>query len=242
MSEMYDSDEFVAHPCDNLILTKEKGKERTMAQVVGKVAAIQADGKGFYKIKVNGNDKWFGTGSKEVPNFNMGQTVELDFDSKPWTNSNNQTIYFHNVKPGTLKVVSAAQEASGEQTRLVQGQSVAQQQQAAAGGQTQKGYWDAKEARDIEWQHYNRTVTQPQIQLQSARNAAVALVAVLAGEKAVPYSEAAGKQKPKDRQAVIETLVDHYTAQFLAETQNFGVPQEVEEESGPQDDVGSIDA
>ena len=97
---------------------------------------------------------------------------------------------WHNIKRGTLKGVAKAE--------------------SSVVGNTQS----PKPKADVDWDLKDK-----KIQQQSARNAAIAFINVLAGQSAIVYKK---DHKEKDRLAALETLLAHYTAEFLDATQNVG--------------------
>jgi hypothetical protein len=217
-----------------------------MSQVVGKVGVLTTDAKGNYKLKVD--DKWYSTGSSEDPGITQGQTVQFDFElSKPWIKPGTTTpVYFNNITKGTLKPVTASQPpitapVAQQRPPFAEDRSA----RTSSAPMSKDDYWRNKEERDLA-NEGKRDITQQQIQLQAARNAAIELTKVLAGEKAITYSEAASKQKPKDRFEVIKAMVDKLTEEFLAETQQVGLSAsdamvaDLESQNGLEDQTGEL--
>lgn len=198
-----------------------------MAQVVGKVSVLTTDAKGNYRLKID--EKWYGTGSTEDPGITQGQTVQFDFElSKPWRKPGTTTdVYFNNIVKGTLRPVTSPQSTPAESPKPVL--QPGQARNFPGTGMSKDDFWANKEARDIAKEE-RYAVTQDQIQLQSARNAAIEFVKILASEKAIQYSNAANKQTPAARLDTIETLVGKYTIDFLNETKALGVAVVAEEQ------------
>lgn len=96
---------------------------------------------------------------------------------------------------------------------ISKGTGAPQQSSSSGGGSVD---WDLKD-RKIQW--------------QSARNAAIELVHVLALNGAIPYKTNA---KAADKQEVIEAFVDQYTNQFYEDSVTLGdedTPEETADES-----------
>lgn len=209
-----------------------------MAQVVGKINVLsQQDSSKPWKLRMD-DGKWYSTGSTDNPGVNQGQTVQFDFTlSKPWRNPQGVEVVFNNITKGTLKAVTDAPKSSAPTS------TTSPQNHSTGGTMSKDDYWRNKEARDLE-NEGKREITQQQIQLQAARNAAIEFVKILAGEKAIVYSTAQTKQTAAARLDTIETLVNHYTAQFLSETQAVGqaaVAEEAQAEAvadGNPEDLG----
>jgi hypothetical protein len=180
--------------CDPYLkfINKEKGPLspgviEKMTNVVGKVDVVAPNKAGYWSLKMNGT--FYGTGSKDKPAVNPGDTVEFVEEM------NGQ---WHNVKKGTLKTVSAQTQEAAAPTSKYPGPAVD---------------WDLKDKKIVQ---------------QSARNAAIAFINVLAQQNAITYKASA---KEKDKLAVIEALLEHYTQEFFNATLNVGNEQSAEPEA-----------
>lgn len=77
--------------------------------------------------------------------------------------------------------------------------------------ESRENYWADKEKRDIEY-------TQPRINFQAARNAAISVVQVLSDQKALPISTADNKGGAAKRYEQIVDIVNKLTVQFYFDT------------------------
>lgn len=68
--------------------------------------------------------------------------------------------------------------------------------------------------KEVDWDLKDR-----KIQQQSARNAAIEFIGILANQGAIVYKASA---KEKDKVVVLEALLEHYTEKFLNDTTNVG--------------------
>lgn len=167
-------------------LKEKETKRRIMSNVVGKVEVIAPNKVGFYNVKI-GND-WYGTGSKNMPTFTRGQTIEFNVEE---TVKDGRT--FKNMKD--VKTVTSAPQTETTRPTFVQTTAV-------------------KAAPAVDWDLKDR-----KIQQQSARNAAISWITLLAAQGAIAYKASA---KEKDKVVVLEALLEHYTDQFLNATGNVG--------------------
>lgn len=137
-----------------------------------------------YNLKIDG--QWLGCGFKQ-PDVNEGDYIEF-----------NVTM---NGKYKNIDVDSV-QKIEGEAPQ----KAPSVQQAVARGGAMNKDdYWSRREARDLE--------TQKRIQLQSARNSAIAAVEVLVETGAVKLPAALNK-----RYDVMLALIDEVTAKYYNDT------------------------
>lgn len=77
--------------------------------------------------------------------------------------------------------------------------------------------------RDAQWdekEKYNREVTQPRIQYQAARNAAIEAIAVLLANDGLPTSKAANKAGAATRYEDIVEYINKLTVQFYFDTES----------------------
>jgi hypothetical protein len=165
-----------------------------MKGAVQEVTTKAWNGKTFYSFKSGG--EWYSTGTKKPPA--EGQYIEFEFV----TNAKG----YKDVKNFTL----------------LQGSSIPQGVEKATEGAravTKDDYWSAKEARDIEYQRFQRDVIQPKIETQAARNAAIEWVkfltsATFAGKEGM---EAAITMPAKaKRKEFLDALLEEYMTKFKA--------------------------
>ena len=110
--------------------------------------AVGAKGSKIYSFKVDGDERWFGTGF-EVPTFNKGDMVKFTFTDG---------------KYGPQVEMKDVQTKAGAAPAVSQGTSA-----ASAGGGSRDDYWAKKEA-------YDRDVTAKMIHYQASTNVAKDLV------------------------------------------------------------------
>lgn len=188
----------------------------------------------YYSIKVN--DVYYSVGSTQPPE--AGTLVEFEAEQKG---------EYWNVTKAGIRVVPA-----GNPTSNISGAAVSS---ASKSVMSKDDYWGNKEKRDMEWQHYQRTVVQPKIELQAARNAAIEFVKLLIVE--VPYENSKGEiqRLPSlklganiaKREEILAAAVEKYTKEFVEQNasnsennnKNEQLPQA---ETSSQKDSESVDS
>lgn len=178
MSDMYDIHDDYGTTSFKEKEIKVSEKPKVMSDVVGKIEVVAPNKVGFYNVKI-GND-WYGTGSKNKPAFDRGDTIEFDVeetvkDGRTFKNMRNPKVVAEKAAPAP----------------------------AAA-------YTGPKTAPAVDWDLKDR-----KIQQQSARNAALTFINILAQAGSIVYKKDA---KEKDKIVVLEGLLEHYTEKFLSDT------------------------
>lgn len=130
--------------------------------VVSKVNTNNWQGKTLHSFKINTADGYFNTGTVN-PGVQEGESVK--FDAKPGKREGNYDVKVSSIVRSTDAPVAPEQYAMTSQSPTGAKRSAAVM--------TKDGYWEAREARDL--------VTQKRIEIQAARNAAIALLAAVHG-------------------------------------------------------------
>ncbi len=159
-----------------------------MSNVVGKVEVVAPNKAAFYQVKI-GND-WYGTGSKNVPSFKRGDTIDAEVVEKDIGGGR----IVKDIKNVKIVADAAPARIGPESTLKVPG--------------TAPVDWDLKDRK---------------IQQQSARNAAIEFIGLMAKEGAIVYKTGATAAA---KAVVLEALLVHYTDKFLTETGSVGKPED----------------
>lgn len=177
--------------------------------VVQKIITKPFQGQTLTSFTLKGQDGFFSLGDKPAT-FNEGDALQFE------TYVRGKYTYAQNISPWTdggttsgSDVVSVANGAS-DQWKNKRGF-----QRGGSGGAAKEAFWDAKELRDIERERYNREVTQPRIEIQAARNAAIETVKFMWEKDLVPKPK-----KKADEYDVFLALVDTVASHYLANTKD----------------------
>jgi len=114
-------------------------------------------------------------------------------------------------------------EGSGEFPKNPPARSTAQQSEPRSVGALISGRSNAS-AKDTYWaekDRHDKEVTQPRIQYQNARTAAIQTIGVLLANDALPAAKAATKAGQAARYEVIIAAVNKLTVQFYMDTETF---------------------
>jgi hypothetical protein len=173
--------------------------------VVGKINKKPYEGKTLTSFALKGQDGWYSLGER-APTFQEGDSIQFSSitkgryqyaqDIQPWVDGGATS------SPGVAEVANASRQAPAGGFRKSFG--------AARGGAQEKDkYWADKETRDIERERYQREVTQPRIEIQAARNAAIAAATVM-WEKEIVKIPTKQADKYDAFLALVETLTDDF--------------------------------
>lgn len=149
--------------------------------VVGKIYSKDFGDQTAWSFTLRGDRTFYRLGNKK-PAFSEGDSVQFEVEMK------GSNAYARGVSPWSDQEVTRGSPA----------QAVA----GASGPRTADDFWRRKEQRDIE--------TQKRIELQSCRNSAIEMVALIVKAEALKLPA-----KASDKAPVIEELVQHYTQFFL---------------------------
>lgn len=130
--------------------------------VVSKVSRNPWQGKTLHSFKINTADGYFNTGTVD-PGVNEGESIK--FDAKPAKREGNFDVVVKSITRSTDTPVSPDQYAMTSQNPNGARRS--------ASVMTKDNYWEDRAAKDVE--------TQKRIEIQAARNAAIALLGALSG-------------------------------------------------------------
>jgi len=145
----------------------------------------------LYSIKLNGDDKYYRTGSKNPANFGAKQGAMVSFEINEKGNVNVNTIK-------TVKEDAAGREAAS----------------AAAGASTKDSYWSKKEARDVEKDANYQKTDIPRMTFCGAQDSAIALVKIALEQGAIDLgTKKAGKLDALT--AVVQTVAEELFRQRM---------------------------
>jgi hypothetical protein len=156
----------------------------------------------FYSFFLKGQDGLYSLG-EHSPTFKVGDSIKFEVKQK------GKYLYAQDIVPWT---------GDGVQTAPAVGATVSRQNSYSGkgsfkGNAKKDEYWDEKEARDIERERYQREVTQPRIEIQAARNAAIEAARFLIEKEFVKTPT-----KQADKYDTYLALVNQLTDEFIKNT------------------------
>lgn len=152
--------------------------------VIQRVNDKQWNGKTFYSLALSGQDGWYNTGVKRPPA--IGTSIR--FNEK--TNAKG-----YKEVDGSIEILGDGETAPAGSVAAVA------QSAAKAGGLTQAGYWDRKEARDL--------TNDSARELGASRNTAIAIIDLAIKNEVIKLPAAA------KREEFLWTLLDKYTNKLM---------------------------
>jgi hypothetical protein len=185
-----------------------------MKGTVSATKDTQYDGKTLYSFRLSGHDGYFNCGTYN-PDVKKGELIEFDGTDKGGGK--------FQVNVPSVKVLKEAGTVVETPTR-------GNFRKTFQKDEGKDAYWKAREARDLD--------VQKTIQLQSARNSAIALADVIIKHGAVSLEKVAQAKK----QGVIEGLVEELITKFQQDSANLTAPTPIAEpveavqEDGPNDE------
>jgi len=155
-----------------------------------------------YSFKLKGVNPFFRL--KGEPKFAEGDFIQ--FDADVIDDNASQVV----EGSGSKWEPPAKQEVAKEEAKATK-PAAANKSSFNTEKELREKYWADKETRDIEF-------TQPRINFQAARNAAISVVQVLSDQKALPISTADNKGGAAKRYEQIVDIVNKLTVQFYFDT------------------------
>lgn len=155
-----------------------------------------------YSIRLKNEEKWFSCGPAD-PKIKKNDLVEFDYE---------ESGGYYNVFVDSLRVIDLGAEPSAKPS----GQNNT--------GVSKDVYWDERFTRDLANDKYKRE-NDLRIQYQAARNAAIAVLDILAREKALIIPEKKGAAGE-----VIMAKLEDLTNEFFHKTSTIGAGTENETE------------
>jgi hypothetical protein len=162
---------------------------------------------GLTSFTIKGQDGFYSLG-KDKPTFKEGDSIQFE------TNPVGKYTYAKDIAPWTDGGVASAPSVASV-TNTQSNRSFGGKGRSFGGGTAAKDeYWAAKEARDIA-KEGDYALTQKRIEIQAARNAAIAAATVII-EKGLVIPP----KKQSDQYDHFIGLVDQLTTTFMANTQD----------------------
>jgi hypothetical protein len=181
--------------------------------VIGKISKKPYSGKTLTSFALKGQDGWYSLGERSLP-YNEGDSIQFNVETRgnysyaqqiePWNDGGAGT-------PSVGHVAASAPSRDGEPKpyrRSFQGGN-------KSGGSAKDDFWNDKEKRDIERERYQREVTQPKIEIQAARNAAIETAKFMFEKELVKVPT-----KTADKYDAFLELVETLTGDFISRTQS----------------------
>jgi len=172
----------------------------------GQVATVRKNDKGYFSLKLE-DGTWYGCGQDRPPCVE-GDSIEFAFDMNgKFKNADVDSIVVIEAEPAPKKATPPARKSygNGKYSGGAKGQKVDTAKEA---------YWNAKEARDIEWQQRQQAV-QEEIRFQASRNAAVEIVTAAVAAGAIDLGD--GKKKDS-KLGVMLAYISKITDQYVKDT------------------------
>jgi hypothetical protein len=168
--------------------------------IVGKISQNQFQGKVLSSFALKGQDGWYSLG-EHTPTFKEGDSIQFDVQQR------GKYVYAKEIEPwtdgGTQQSPSVVSTVGNNYSRG----SAPRGRFAGGGGKSdeEKSYWSNRDAKEI--------VTQRRIEIQAARNAAIATATVMFEKELVKVPT-----KQADKYDAFIQLVEQLTSEFIAST------------------------
>jgi hypothetical protein len=170
--------------------------------IVGKISQNQFQGKVLSSFALKGQDGWYSLG-EHAPTFKEGDSIQFDVQQR------GKYVYAKEIEPWTDGGATQAPSVAGTVGAGSAGfnRSAPRRGGYSAGGKSdeEKSYWSNRDAKEI--------VTQRRIEIQAARNAAIATATVMFEKELVKVPT-----KQADKYDAFIQLVEQLTSEFIAST------------------------
>jgi hypothetical protein len=195
--------------------------------IIGKVSRKDFQGKTLTSFALKGQDGWYSVGERSLQ-FNEGDSVQFNVETR------GKYAYAKDLTPWTDGGATSA-------PAVPSGPRFTPKSNKSFGANAAKDkYWEDKEKRDLERERYQREVTQPRIEVQAARNAAIQTASFMF-EKELVKVPAKQADKYDAFIELIETLTDEFVKRNSARVPGNEKPQTPEDPEVFDDEV-SVDS